>query len=549
MDEALLNSLLAGKENYDLEVKTARSAFSLGKLHDYCAAIANENGGHLLLGVTNDRRVVGSNAFLGNWNTLAHTLTQALKIRIKVYEVNTAQGRVLAFEIPRHPTGIPVQVHGGTGKYRYPIRDGESIVEMGQQTLQDIFAEKEDDWSSQIAEGVDINDLDEKALKMYRTEWAKQTQRSDRKKVPFESMLSDLQLTQDGSVTNAAVLLFGTEQTLYRAVPDAEIIFEWRNSENEIAYGERRNWRQGFMIVKDEIWNAINARNTMFRYQEGFIQRDIPSFDEGSIREAVINAFAHRDYRITGRSIVIKVSPEKFYIENPGRLMPGVTLENILDKSVWRNRLLAESLEKVHVMERSSQGIDKIFRRTIESGKGLPVLEINDDPSVILVIPATLKDQSFINFLETVVKRHQVTLSSREVIELEQIRQGTKTKNLVFKDKFLGLGIIERIGQGRGSRYILSHNYYKYAEDPGQHTRLSGLTRQVKRTLVIEHLKKHKKVTNHELQTAFPDMGMQEISTLLKGMRKDKLIRHEGSPRWGHWCLIESSSKSSKESS
>jgi ATP-dependent DNA helicase RecG len=347
-------------------------------------------------------------------------------------------------------------------------------------------------------------------------------------------------LADGNKITNAAVLLFGTEQTLHRVIPDAEIIFEWRNSDNDIAYGERRNWRKGFMTAKDEIWDIINARNTTFRYQEGFTQRDIFAFDEDSIREAIINAFAHRDYSITGRSIVIKASPENFYVENPGRLMPGITLDNILDKSAWRNRLLAESLEKVNIMERSSQGIDKIFRRTIEAGKGLPTLSVNNDPSVILTIPAMLKDQGFINFLEAIINKRQVTLSSREIIELEQIREGAKNKNLVFKDKFLELGIIEKIGQGRGTKYILSHNYYKYVDDAGHHTRLSGLPREVKRTLVTEHLKKHKKVTNQELQEAFQNMSMQEISTLLKGMRKDGLILHEGSRRRGYWRLAKS---------
>lgn len=548
MDENALNALLAQKENYDLEFKEAKASYSLAKAHDYCAAIANENGGYLMLGIANSGAIVGSKAFPGNWNTLAHKITEDLKIRVKVYEIQTSQGRVVVFEVPRHATSVPVQVHGGTGVYRYPIRDGEALVEMGQQTLQDIFAEKEEDWSAKITEGVTVEDLDKKALELYREEWAKLTQRPDRRKIPYESMLSDLQLTSDGGVTNAAVLLFGTEQTLYKVSPDAEIIFEWRDNDSDIAYGERRNWRKGFMIAKDEIWNAINARNTTFRYREGFTQRDIFAFDEDSIREAVINAFAHRDYRITGRSIIIKASPGRFYVENPGRLMPGVTLENILDKSVWRNRLLAESLEKVHIMERSSQGIDKIFRRTIEAGKGLPIIDANNDPSVILTIPATLKDQDFINFLETIINKRQVTLSSREIIELEQIREGAKSKNLVFKDKFLELGIIERIGQGRGAKYILSHNYYKYTDDAGHHTRLSGLPREAKRALVIEHLKKHKRVKNQELQTAFTDMGMQEVSTLLKGMRRDGLIRHEGSQRWGYWCIVESSTNSNKKS-
>jgi ATP-dependent DNA helicase RecG len=541
MDEETLRSILQNHEDYDLEFKSSTADYSVKKIHDYCAAMSNENGGYLLLGVKDDRSIIGTAAFIGTYNKHAHLLTEHLRVRVKVYEVETSDGRVLIYETGRHVTGVPVQVRGGTGRYKYPIRDGESLVEMDQETLRSIFAEREDDWSAKIAEGVTLADLDPQALEIYRRDWALFSRRPSHDSVPFESMLEDLQLAQDGKITNAAVLLFGTPETVYKVVPDAEIIFEWRNNSHDTAYGVRKNWRSGFMSIKDEIWSVINARNTVFRLQDGFTQRAISSYDEESIRESIVNAFAHRDYQITGRSIVIKVSPDLFHIENPGRLMPGVTLDNILDKSVWRNRLLAESLEKVNIMERSSQGLDKIFRHSIEAGKGSPTIKILPDPSISLDIPASLKDQSFITFLEAVSNRFQISFSVKEIIELEEIRAG-KRITPTAKDKFLQYNIIERIGRGRGTRYILSHQFYESTDNTGSHIRLAGLSRDVKRNIVMEHLKKHKRVTNDELQQAMLDMDGQEVSTMLKGMARDGLIEHHGSPRWGHWS-IKSGSK------
>ena len=133
-----LEDILQSVEDYGLELKTAQADFNVKKLHDYCAAISNEDGGYLLFGVNDSRQIVGSKAFSDGWNTLAHQLTEHLGIRIKVYEVKHGLGRVLAFEIPRHITGRPTKVVGGSGKYIYPIRDGESLVEMDQQTLQDM---------------------------------------------------------------------------------------------------------------------------------------------------------------------------------------------------------------------------------------------------------------------------------------------------------------------------------------------------------------------------------------------------------------------------
>ena len=533
-DKDLLK-ILQRAEDYGVEFKEARSMFSKTKLNDYCAAISNEEGGWLVLGADNQGRAVGTAAFTEGRNKLARQLTNELGIRIKVYEVRSETNRLLFFEIPKHPSSVPIQATGGSGKYRYPIRDGDSIVEMSTSTLQEIFSEQEPDWSAEYAPGASIDDLDMSMIDKYRTEWAAHTKDAARNKRSAQQMLNDLQLMQKDKITNAAMLLFGKPEAIARYIPDAEIIFEWRNNDTDIAYGDRREWKTGFMGTKDDIWSTINARNSVFRYNEGFAQREIPSFDEKSIREAVVNAFVHRDYTIPGRSIHIKASPKKLYIDNPGRLMPGVTVDNIFDQTAWRNRRLAEALEKVGIMERSSQGIDTIFRVTIESGKGLPELRINPDPTVALTIPAILQDQSFIAFLENITKEKGTTLSVKEVIELEEIRIGVRNRQLQHKNKFISLGVIERVGQGRGTHYILSHRYYSDVGSLGQHTRLTGLSREMKKATIMEHLKKHGKVTNAELQHALPDMTMEEISSLLKSMAKDDLIVHHGARRYGYW--------------
>ena len=530
-----LDNILQNVEDYNLELKTAQDSFNVKKLHDYCAAISNEDGGHLLFGVNDHRKIVGSKAFALGWNKLAHHLTEHLGVRVKVYEVLHDLGRVLVFEIPRHALAVPTKATGGSGGYTYPIRDGESLVEMDQRTLQDIFDEKIEDWSAYIVDGATVNDLDETALERYREKWASHMKDSGRLNVSFIDMLTNHGLIESSGVTNAALLLFGKEASLRRFVPDAEIIFEWRNEKTDIAYGDRRNWRSGFMLIHDEVWASINARNTIFRFQEGFIQRDIQAYDEDSIREAVINAFVHRDYAITGNSIQIMLNPEYFYIENPGRLMPGVTLENIIDKRAWRNRLLAESLEKVNLMERSSQGVDKIFRHAIESGKGAPSILTTPDPSVQLTIPARLVDQQFVRFLERVASEKQQILSVKEIIELEMVRTGKKNVNLEFRDKLLELGLIEKHGQGRGSRYILAHQYYVRTGETGKHTRLSGLSREVKINLILEHIRKNGSIRNEQVQSAMPDMDVKMASRLLTSMRKAGLIRHNGSKKDGHW--------------
>jgi len=538
MNEEKLKNLLLHQEDYDLEFKTAANAYNEMELVDYCAAISNEGDGYLLLGVANDGRIVGTKAFSTDWNKLAHKINSQLLIRVMAYEVICPEGRVLAFKIPKHFPGVPVHA-ASKSKYKYPIRDGESLVEMSTETLKVIYAETIPDWSAAIAEGVAFTDLSQQALRRYRSEWAKHAHKPEREQVNLQKMLLDLRLMKGEQITNAALLLFGKESVLSNHIPDAEIVFEWRNKRQDIAFADRRNFRSGFIAIQDELWNTVNARNTIFRYQSGFTQREIPGFDEDSIREAIVNAFTHRDYTVRGRSILIKACPDMFEIENPGMLMPGVTLDNILDETVWRNRLLAESLEKAHLMERSSQGVDKIYSNTISSGKGIPLYALKLDPAVTLSIPAVLLDQGFVGFLERISQKTEHGLSVKEIIELESIRQRPRKSNeLQFKERFLDMGIIERVGsKGRGSSYILAHQYYVHTGDTGKHTRLSGLSREVKVEIILKHLDENGSVTNAELQAAMPDMDMTEINTLLRSMGKEGKITHVGSRRYGHWVV------------
>lgn len=158
------------------------------------------------MGVDNSGSVVGTSAFTSDWNTLAHKLSENLRVRIQVHEIRASEGRVLVFTIPKHSPGQPVQVSGGSGEYTYPIRDGESLVEMNPTTLQEIFAETDPDWSAEIAPDVTSHDLDERALTEYRRRWANATNSPERESVNFEQMLNDLSLRREEGITNAAVL-------------------------------------------------------------------------------------------------------------------------------------------------------------------------------------------------------------------------------------------------------------------------------------------------------------------------------------------------------
>ncbi len=530
-----LNKWLTGKEGVSVEFKEAKNGFDCKHdLPDYCAALANEGGGKLILGVDDKGNIVGTKAFQGTDNKLSHELFTKIKIRVDVEEFSHTNGRILIFHVPGRLRGQRVK---STGNYFYPIRMGDSLIEMGDQKTKDILNEDSPDFTALVVPGLSMDDLDKQAIDIFRQKWAEKAGRKEYSSFDDEKVLKNTGLMEVKGITFAGLILVGSENSLRRYLADAEIIFEWRNDPKQIHYDFRKNWRSPFVMIDDEIWNTINARNIRIPFQEGFFQREIWAFDEKSIREAVHNAVMHRDYSIKGRSVFIKASPQGFLIESPGGFPPGITLENVLSEKEWRNRVLAEGFEKIGLAERSSQGLDDIFDKAIRDGKGMPDLSQSDSFVVRLSIPAQVKDKDFILYLERISNERQIHLSFEEIYELEKIRENKKIEKQEFKNKFLQHGIIEPVGKGRGTKYILSRRYYEIIGQSGKHTRLRGLSRDQIKELILNHIKEGKPCTVENLLVGFPECKPQDLSNILQELKRHGKIHFTGSRRRGMWRI------------
>ncbi len=267
----MLDSLMGGREDEHLEFKEARNSFEFEDLVKYCAALSNEGGGKIVLGVT-DRRprtIVGSSAFPDLERTKAG-LVERLHLRIQVKEIQLPTGRVLIFEAPPRPIGMPIQYKGA-----YWMRAGESLVPMTPDALKRIFDEGGPDHSADLCSGAAMADLDPGALTRLRTLWTRKTSSATIQNSSDSQLLSDLKLMFDGALTNAALILCGTQAALGKFLPQAEVIFEYRGSESSLQFQQREEYRRGALLFLDELWAAINLRNDVQQYREGLFVWDI----------------------------------------------------------------------------------------------------------------------------------------------------------------------------------------------------------------------------------------------------------------------------------
>lgn len=312
-------------EDEHLEFKEAKGGIGFDKVGQYCSALANEGGGKFILGVSNTkpRKVVGTTAFMGTLEEIKVKLLNALQFRIYAEEIQHSKGRVLVFNIPSRPIGMPVLYQGQPW-----TRVGGSLMRMGMNHLKRILAETGPDFSAEICKKASLIDLDTTAIERLREMWLKKSNNKALKSLSQEQLLTDAELIVDDKVTYAALILLGTHHALGKYLGCAEVIFEYRSSETSLPTQQRQEYRKGFFLFYDELWEIINLRNDIQQYQEGFFRWDIPTFNEKVVREAILNAISHRDYRLPG-SVFVRQYPRKLVIESPGGFPEGVTQHNI----------------------------------------------------------------------------------------------------------------------------------------------------------------------------------------------------------------------------
>ncbi len=525
-----LEELMTSKEGEHLEFKLAGRQFDSERLTRYCVALANEGGGKLILGVTDKppRQVAGTEAFPDIGKTQVQLLDR-LHLRIDVEEMVHSDGRIVVVHVPSRPIGRPVEYRGA-----YWMRSHDALVPMTPEKLQQIFAEAEPDFSAQICKEATFGDLDYNAINTFRKRWHRRSGNDELLGIPSEQLLEDAELFVDGGVTYAALILLGTRKALGIHLARAETIFEYRSKETSLPFQQRKEYRKGFFLYYDDLWNTINLRNDEYQYQDGLFMLTVPSFNELVIREAILNAVSHRDYRYAG-SVFIKQYPTKIELVSPGGFPPGITPENILWKQHPRNRRIAEVFARCGMVERSGQGANRMFELCARESKQPPDYSGTDDYEVFLTLYGKVQDPRFLTFLEKIGSERQVSFEATDFITLDLINRGEKLPQWA-RDRMPALlksGVVERIGR----KYMLSRKFYEFVGRKGVYTRKRGLDRETNKQLLIKHIKENRDSGSRlmELMQVLPTLTNDQVQTLIKELKADGKIYKTGTTRSALW--------------
>lgn len=346
------------RENENLEFKEAKLQYDKIKLLEYCVAIANEGGGYLILGVSDNppRRVVGTKAFPNVGDIKSYILSK-LHFRVEVHELDHPNGRVLMFEIPSRPAGQPQHLNG-----TYLMRSGEELVPMTSDQLRRIFSEGESSWLALPAK-TDVSGDEIIALLDTQAYF-------DLMKLPYPT-------TRDGVLTRLAserlIIAKGTHWTisnlaaillakrldafspaLARKAPRI-VIYE---GVNKLQTQGDQVGTKGYAVAFEDLVDFVHSIAPQNHYVEQLVREEVKMFPKQALRELIANALVHQDFLATGTSVMIEMYSDRVEISNPG--IPPISLERFIDEYRSRNEILADIMRRFGICEEKGSGIDKV---------------------------------------------------------------------------------------------------------------------------------------------------------------------------------------------
>lgn len=351
--------LASPSENEHLEFKEAKQHFDNNKLFRYCVAIANEGGGHLVLGVTDakPRRVVGTRAF-DNPVAMAEKLFKAIGFRVEIETVSHTDGRVLVFRIPGRPLGKAYSIKG-----TYLMRVGQEVLPMSEDKLRRIFAEGQPNWLEQSA----MTDCPaEDVIQLLDTQAF-----FDLLKLPYptnrQGVLDKLQAekliasTFNGfCISNLAAILLAKElrdfDEVYRKAPRVIAYQGSDKLETKSDLTGHKGYAVGFQGLVGYVMDKLPQNEII----EDALRVERKLLPEVVIRELLANALIHQDFELTGMSPMIEVYDNRVEISNPGE--PVVPVERFVDGYQSRNEHLADLMRRFGICEEKGSGIDRIVQ-------------------------------------------------------------------------------------------------------------------------------------------------------------------------------------------
>lgn len=432
-------------------------------LAETLVAFANADGGDIVIGVDERGRPTGFLMPEEVEGILRQALEQTRPLVHTEWNLEQVDGNtVVVLHVPRS-----TELHS-LADGRVLMRSGAQNKALAGEAIRHLAASRSTgDFEAETVPGASLKDFNPDIVDEYREKW-EERQRRAWLGTTEELLMAAGAIDADGSPTVAGILLFGKEPQFF--LPQAELDFvrflgvEPRGPEGLPGYGRRERVRGPLARLVERAWDILRQEMRVEAVVRGLQREERLEYPAFAVREALVNAVAHREYRIRGKRIEVCMYDDRLEVTSPGGLPGPITLDNIVEEHYSRNPRIVNGLYQWGYIEELGLGIDRMIDDMVAAGHPKPVFKAT--PHSFTVILYNRRER-----VATVTRREWgVPLNPRQIKALQYLEREGRITNREYQElcpevspetlrldlaDLVKKGLILKVGHKRGTYYIL----------------------------------------------------------------------------------------------
>lgn len=347
---------------------------------------------------------------------------------------------------------------------RVLIRSGAANRPLAGEEIRNLAASKNSaEYELDLVPGARPDDLNPDTIREYLD---MRERRGAAKVSDLDQLLFEIGATdREGNPTVSGMLLFGKNPQAF--FPQSGVVFvkfpgiEPRGPDGGIGYGRRDELTGPLARIVERAWNVVYEEMRVGATVNQLEREELTEYPRFAVRESLVNAVAHRDYRITGRRIEIRMYADRLEIISPGGLPGYITLDNLVEEHFSRNPRLVNGLYQWGYIEELGLGIDQMIEDMVQAGHEPP--QFHAAPHSFTVTLSNKRDR-------VPVPRWTHNMNERQTRALTFIRENGSITNREYQQlcptvsaetlrrdlvDLVERGLLLKIGSKKGTNYIL----------------------------------------------------------------------------------------------
>lgn len=540
----ILDELLLNPENECVEFKKAKNSFDMDVLGKYFSALGNEANlknkqySWIIFGIDDkSHELTGTNYFNdNNFNKVKKQISDNTTDNIgfiEIYEFKKNNKRVIMFQVPA-ASGTPINWKG------FPYgRNGESIVPLTLNKIEQIKSTANCDWSRQVIDEATITNLDKEAIEVARQQF-KIKHKGKNIALEIDSLsdidfLNKVKLTLNSKITMACMLLLGKNADDYLMNGyTPKLTWKLYDEFNVVDY---EHFGIPFIINVEKLKSKI--RNLRYRYMvndNSLFPNEVDQYDNYILRELINNCIVHQDYRLHGNVNVMEYK-DKLIITNEGNFIPE-TIENVLkdgfSSPYYRNQFLANAMVNLNMIDTVGSGIKRVYDIQKKKFFPLPDYDLSKPSRVKVTLYGKVIDEKYSKILF-----EKTNLDIDKVMLLDRVQKGfeiTKEQSdYLRKDNLI---------EGRYPYIYISSDIAKITNKEKDYIDNKGLNNTYYKDYILTYIEKFGKATREDINNLiYPKLPINmsdknknnRVRYIISQLKKENKIENQGSLTKSSW--------------